>query len=62
MGSHCVLKECFATSGIQPDIGVGSGRINPNVLNSGPHTCVEVVTGRCANSGEKKYTKENFVF
>ena len=54
-------KENDSTSGIKPDIAVSCGRINPNVLNSGPHISVEVVTGRCANSGEKKKTEENFV-
>ena len=57
-----IPKENDNTSGIKPDIAVSSGKINPNVLNSGPHISVEVVTGRCANSGEeKKKTEENFV-
>jgi len=58
-----VRKENDSTSGIKSDIAVISGKINPNVLYSGPHISVEVVTGRCANSGEKKKkTEENFCY
>ena len=55
-------KENDSTSGVQPDNGVGSGRINPNVLNSGPHISVEVVTGRCANSREEKRRKKTLCY
>ena len=55
-------KENDSTSGVQPDNGVGSGRINPNVLNSGPHISVEVVTGRCANSGKEKRRKKTLCY